>query len=296
MQSRQLLSRYDVATRGGCQSHCRSTRYETAVLRKRLIVLAALSAAAVGLGGCATKTPVSGTFPAISPRAAQSDQYVGKTVRWGGVLVETTPKSEKTCFRVMGLPLKDNGRPEKGQGIVESGRFLACASGFYDPVLYAAGREITFVGKVTGVVRESVGKYKYPYPRLAASIVYLWPKTSIARSSGYYNGYFNMYYGWGPWGWGGPSGWWGYPWGGFPPVYLPTERDHDRDHDRDQKRDRMPHFRPPPPAASPPRTGRPPRPHIPRSLPHFQPPPPRPIPPPPKPSPVKPPQTQPPLR
>lgn len=225
------------------------------------IAFVVLAVVAAGLAACATKTPVSGTFPAISPREAQNNEHDGTTVRWGGILIDTTPKSNETCFRVMGLPLSGDGRPQMGQGVREAGRFQACASGFYDPVLYARGREITFIGAITGVSQETVGKYKYPYPQLAASVVYLWPNAYASPNTRLY---YSMYYGWGPWlgpGWG--PGWWGYPWGGFLP---------------------------PPPSVRPPQVQAPPRPPPP-----LPPPKPAPRPPHPPPSPQKPPQTKPPV-
>lgn len=196
--------------------------------------LPGLCVLAFALAGCATRTPVSGKFPPITPRAAQGGQYAGATVRWGGVLVDTTPEAGRTCFRVMGLPLDGNGRPQGGTGETQIGRFIACAQGFYDPVLYAAGRRITFVGTITGVKKEAVGGYQYPYPELDARIVYLWPKEAPAPTSVYYGPYY-----WGPWGpWG--ADWWWSPWGYWPPAY-----EHGRDHD-DRRRKH-----PPPPSPAP---------------------------------------------
>lgn len=183
-----------------------------------LFGFACFSAALVVLGGCATRTPVSGTFPPITPHAAQSGQYNGTVVRWGGILLKTIPKDKQTCFRVLGLPLADNGRPQRDTGTRETGRFLACAAGFYDPALYTARKEITFIGTIQGVRTEAVGDYKYPYPVLEASTVYLWPRVERTRTAPYY---YPGYYGgfWGPW-WGGP-GWWGGVWGyGYWPPYY----------------------------------------------------------------------------
>ena len=165
--------------------------------------------AAIVLGGCATVTPVSGQFPPITPRQAQTGAENGKLVRWGGILIQAQPKAQETCFTVMALPLHQDGRPYLGRKKSDEGRFIACAPGFYDPALYAAGRELTFVGTVAGVQMEKIGGYEYPYPRLRAGTVYLWPLEvrEPATSTVFING------GWGggPW---GPWGWWGGPgWG-----------------------------------------------------------------------------------
>lgn len=206
-------------------------------LNRRSLATAAASVLVLGLGACATRTPVSGTFPPITPRAAQSGRYLGKTVRWGGILIATHPQPQKTCFRVMALPLASNGRPETGADMTETGRFIACAAGFYDPVLYAAGRRITFVGAISGLESQAVGGYRYPYPRLDARVVYLWPKPQ--PPSGYGPAYYYpMNYGWQVGGWWGPGWAWGYPWWGWPPPPPPSPR-------------------PPPPRPLPPPTPRP---------------------------------------
>ncbi|MEY2333537.1 Slp family lipoprotein [Acidithiobacillus ferrianus] len=165
------------------------------------------------LSGCATVTPVSGKFPDISPMAAQTGHYQGQEVRWGGTLIDTHPETQQTCFTVLGEPLSSDGRPRSARGKAHIGRFIACAPGFYDPMLYRAGREITFIGRVERVVHHQVGQFDYAYPELAASTVYLWPiepprprvDEQVFMGSGFGFGY---YPGW----WFGPG--WGY-WPGW---------------------------------------------------------------------------------
>jgi outer membrane lipoprotein len=56
------------------------------------------------------------------------------------------------------------------------GRFLACASGFYDPAVYEKGREITVVGLVEAPETRRIGEYEYQCARVKAEHVYLWAK------------------------------------------------------------------------------------------------------------------------
>jgi outer membrane lipoprotein len=100
-------------------------------------------------------------------------------VRWGGQIVRTTPERSETCFEVVAKPLDRAARPEPTDE--SSGRFVACAPGFYDPVLWQPGREMTAVGRVDGTVTARVGDADYRSPRLAADAVYLWP---VERRSG----------------------------------------------------------------------------------------------------------------
>ena len=181
------------------------------MLKNSQFVLSALVGVAF-LSGCATVTPVSGTFPDISPLAAQSGNDQGQTVRWGGKLIETHPEAHETCFTVLGEPLRRDGRPEPERGEAHIGRFIACAPGFYDPMLYRAGREITFIGRVQGIAHRKIGQFNYTYPTLAASTVYLWPirpqRPRIQQEQVYMGAGFGYFPGW----WYGPG--WGY-WPGW---------------------------------------------------------------------------------
>ena len=81
---------------------------------------------------------------------------------------------EAYLLEVLGRPLSDTARPRRTD--VGSGRFLACRGGFYDPAIFADGREMTVVGRVTGTESRPVGAYNYPSPRVDADVVFLWPE------------------------------------------------------------------------------------------------------------------------
>ncbi len=149
------------------------------------------------LAGCAS-VPASlsgGTFSDVTPQAAQARSIVNVRVRWGGEIVETQPGKGETCFDVVSRPLNAEARPELTD--VTLGRFMACATGFYDPAVYAKGRQITVVGTLEAPVLGKIGEYSYRYPQVKAATVYLWPR---------YQYYYYMpppYYGgwpyYGPW-------------------------------------------------------------------------------------------------
>ncbi|HET7266477.1 MAG TPA: Slp family lipoprotein [Oleiagrimonas sp.] len=173
-----------------------------AVLRTRAWKPALVVVGALALGACATvPKPLSGTYTPLLPSQASQGGANGTLVRWGGQLIKTEPKSDKTCFYVLSRPLDATARPEaRGNN---HGRFVACHQGFYDPEVFTKGREVTFTGRVHGIVSEMVGKYNYAYPRLEARTVYLWPKQPRVveqryRASPY--GFYNPFWGpIGPW-------------------------------------------------------------------------------------------------
>lgn len=132
-------------------------------------------AAAMLLAGCVTAPKaLQGEFSMTEPGQAAREGRMGERVRWGGRIVAVEPQAARTCFEIVGVRLGNDGRPlARDQS---SGRFLACRTGFYDPEIFKAGREITITGQVDGHEDRKVGEYDYRYPRLAADVVFLWPE------------------------------------------------------------------------------------------------------------------------
>ncbi len=174
----------------------------------------AMALGTVLLASCATVPKnLAGSYAEITPQQASNGNVSGTSVRWGGQIIQTEPGHQDTCFYVLGKPLASgDARPEMSRD--STGRFVACKQGFYDPEVYAKGRDITVVGVLQGVVTRKVGDFEYPYPRVAANAVHLWPVPVVYRR-GYYGGWNDPF--WGP-GWWGP---WGGGWGYDPFWYAP---------------------------------------------------------------------------
>jgi len=161
------------------------------------------------LAGCARPpAALRGAYAPLTVADAQRQAGMGEKVRWGGEIVSTTPESGRTCFEVVSKTLDRQARPAFGDDN-SAGRFVACASGFYDPAIYSTGRDVTVVGTVETVEAGKVGGADYPFAKLRAETVYLWPKRELVRPVAYPYGW-----GWGypGWGWGGGVGW---GWGGW---------------------------------------------------------------------------------
>ena len=165
-------------------------------------------ASALLLGACATTpAPLQGQFSTLDPEHAAAQQVPGETVRWGGRIVDVHTEKLFTCFEIVGAPLDSSGRPREVDD--STGRFLACRDGFYEPEVFANGREITVSGKIDGYETRKIGDYDYRYPRVAADVVYLWPERHE------YDDHFHDY----PWGWGMGMGWGYSPWGWHGPWW-----------------------------------------------------------------------------
>lgn len=162
--------------------------------------------ATLALSACATAPkPLQGQFSLVSPRDSVATQQVGTPVRWGGRIIETKPGQGETCFQMISRPLNGSGRPTTTSSDASDGRFIACRSGFYDPAVFEAGRDVTFIGKIDGYASTRIGDYDYRLPKLAADVIYLWPEQRQVDV---------VPYPYGPWGpgaygpyWGGYRGW-----------------------------------------------------------------------------------------
>ncbi|HEX4480645.1 MAG TPA: Slp family lipoprotein [Rudaea sp.] len=165
-----------------------------------LIVLSLLA-----LGGCAiVPAPIAGKdFTAVTPQQAAMQNARGTRVRWGGEIIRVDPKADTTCFEVLSRDLYSDARPNRRDG--SDGRFIACGKGFYDPAVYAKGRDLTVTGQLDGTERRPVGEHEYTYARVDAEGIYLWPKR--VRAPYYDPFYCDPLWGpcWGPYMWGSPG-------------------------------------------------------------------------------------------
>ncbi len=107
---------------------------------------------------------------------------IGKTVLWGGTIINTIPHSEGTRLEILQKPMGYQDRPLEGDE--SQGRFFVERKGlFLDPAVYEKGREVTIVGEITEERKEIIGELEYRYPYIVASHIHLWQKRpSYARN------------------------------------------------------------------------------------------------------------------
>jgi outer membrane lipoprotein len=159
------------------------------------------------LSGCAhviskdirDKADISLTFEKVIKNPIA---YKGKTVVWGGEIVETlNQKNGTTEIEVFQLPLDSSDAPKASKS--SEGRFLILVNKYLDPYLYRKGSRITVAGEILGEKIKPLGEMDYRYPLISSKQMHLWEE--------YYYHPYPYYY---PWGYYDP--WWGYPywWGG----------------------------------------------------------------------------------
>jgi len=155
----------------------------------RTLLLVFISAFA--LSACTTiPTQLQGDFAPLEPQNA-AEKDLQTPVRWGGVILDTRPEADHTCFEILSRQLKKSMRPvNKDQS---SGRFIACKPGFYDPEVFKKDREVTVTGKIIYIDSRKVGEFDYNYPVVDIDFISLWPEP---RERLYYDGWgpYNAYY------------------------------------------------------------------------------------------------------
>jgi outer membrane lipoprotein len=105
--------------------------------------------------------------------AKDPDAYKGKTVLFGGAIIETINVAGKSQIIVLQQPLDGRDRPVAGD--VSEGRFIVRTQGFLDPAIYSPGRLVTVAGQVVGKEKHPLGEIEYTYPVIEKQGLYLWP-------------------------------------------------------------------------------------------------------------------------
>ena len=175
----------------------------------------------VALAGCTTiPEQLQGTFPAISPARVEPAVF-GSTVRWGGVIIDSMNASDSTCFEVLSRDLDKYLRPEVQDRT--AGRFIACKQGFYDPEVFARGREVTLIGRIRDVEVKNIDEFEYRYPVVDVNELVLWQvREEIYVVDGFCDPVWYPYY-------------WGSPYRGHYPYYPPGRPIHGHSHMRSRQ-------------------------------------------------------------
>ena len=119
-----------------------------------------------------------------------TEQNLQTPIRWGGVILETRPEADHTCFEILARQLESSMRPKVSDK--SDGRFIACKPGFYDPEVFKKNREVTLTGKIIFIDVRKVGEFDYHFPVVDIEFMSLWPKR---RNPRYYNyGPYRPYY------------------------------------------------------------------------------------------------------
>jgi len=109
--------------------------------------------------------------PPTSVLFKNPDEFKGRIVILGGVIVSSTNTNEGTYIEVLQKPLDYSGRPEDTDA--SFGRFIIFSDGYLETAVYSQGREITVAGEVMGKELLPLGEIQYPYPLIKSKELHL---------------------------------------------------------------------------------------------------------------------------
>jgi len=161
-----------------------------------------MTIALLAVSACTTvPEQIQGTYANISPARVEPAAF-GQSVRWGGSIIDARVEEDSTCFEVLSRALDKYLRPELSDQT--SGRFIACKAGFYDPEVFARGREVTLTGRIRNIEVRQIDDFSYRYPVIDVDQLVLWEvRQEVMVIDHPYDPFYYPYY------WGGP--YWGYP-------------------------------------------------------------------------------------
>ena len=141
------------------------------------------------------KQPLEGS-PGVAQVRQQTDAYLSKKVRWGGIILNTKNEKNASALTVISMPLSEKGEPQDSDQ--SPGRFIAIIDEFVEPLVYSPERKITVTGQVLRTETLKVGEFLYEYPVIQVDHYYLWPE-KLQRSHDDYPPYplwYDPYYPW----------------------------------------------------------------------------------------------------
>ena len=156
---------------------------------RRIVLLASLGG--LLMTACTTvPEQLKGDYSSLEPQSTV-EKDLQTSVRWGGVILETRPEDDHTCFEILARQLEKSMRPDDTDQ--STGRFIACKPGFYDPEVFKEKREVTVTGKIIYIDVRKIGEYDYHFPIVDIDFISLWPKR-VTRVRYDYWGAYPPYY------------------------------------------------------------------------------------------------------
>lgn len=168
-------------------------------------------AASLVVAACTTvPEQIQGEYTELTPVRVDTAS-IGTEVRWGGEILSTEVRGDTTCLEVLSRRLDKYMRPT--QEDYTAGRYIACKTGFQDPMVFTKGREVTTTGTIRNIEARDVDGFNYRYPVLEVDSLVLWEKRRNVIVYRGFNDPWHYRYPWGypywgysPWGWGGSTG------------------------------------------------------------------------------------------
>jgi outer membrane lipoprotein len=104
------------------------------------------------------------------------DAYEGKTVVWGGRIIQVLPQDDTTYVEILQMPLGWRKKPE--EAYASEGKFLILIKKLLDLSDFDRGKKITVAGEILGSAQrekiESLSEKDYHYTVILSEEIHLW--------------------------------------------------------------------------------------------------------------------------
>jgi len=147
------------------------------------------------------------TSVAFADLYAAPDNYVGRVIMVGGVVISAKRTKDQTEIEVLQLPTEGGG-PSTTARLRSEGRFLAVRAEFLDPASVPPGTPITVIGVVSGSTTRPLDESEYIYPVLDIKHLIDWSTVASQDSGSGAAFFYGPYY--------PPYAYWGRPYGYYP--------------------------------------------------------------------------------
>ncbi len=138
---------------------------------------------------------------------AAPENYVGRVIMAGGVVISAKRTKDQTEIEILQLPT-EGGEPSTTDRLRSVGRFLAVREEFFDPASVPPGTPITVIGVVKGSTTRPLDDSEYIYPILDIKHLTDWSVVAAQQSGGSTAAFYGPQY--------SPFGYWGGPYGYSP--------------------------------------------------------------------------------
>lgn len=136
------------------------------------------------LAGCAPpplyKVATGAPVPVPAQVARTPERYQGRTVVWGGTVVQVSNFPDHSEIEILAFPLDGSQRPVIGHDS-SNGRFMAVLPGFVEPLNFPPGTPITVLGTIEGTHAGTVGEAPYVFPRLKVRQHHVWTAAEMRQ-------------------------------------------------------------------------------------------------------------------
>jgi outer membrane lipoprotein len=152
---------------------------------------------AIVISGCASKVPEFIRTPPpgdirVDEVQESTKGFIDSKIRWGGSIISVRNLADETHIEVLSVKLNKSGKPRDNSK--SRGRFIARIKGFLEPEEYPKDRLITVIGHISGLEKQPVGSYDYPYPIVDVEGFYLWPEETPYYPQHTYDPFYNPYF------------------------------------------------------------------------------------------------------